>query len=484
MKKLIVTILVFIPFYLSAQWEIIHQNKWEYFTSLDMVNDSLGFVTANDGQIIRTNDGGKTWKNHVKLDGELSELQFIDENHGWVIATDNQNEYRRLLRSVDGGWNWEEQDYNASNLSNIQFVTKNKGWAIKWDNPHTFEESNNVLVFTLDGGKIWNEYKYNDTLFQQIKTIKFLTENIGWLVKRDIHSKTIFNTTDGGKSWTINTFAFIPRAILPVSELNCYLEIDGGFMQTKDGGKNWIVIESNTESLGRGGIDIVDWEAINDSTIIFTNAQLHSLDNICWTNDGFKNIEILYWFETGGGMAFSSSGSFIEFIDSLNGYLLNKSYLINTTNKGHNWDFCIDADISAIRCKFLSKDDGLIVTSGEISNNILKTSNGGINWEVFSYPNYRGSNPYKSTRAISVCYPNKNTIYIGGYNSIIYTENGGNEWFESSLQLSSEGDQIQEIYFSNTQTGWALPRDGNYFYKSIDKGRNWVKVFSEGSYYC
>ena len=52
---------------LIGQWEIIHQNKWDYFTSLDLVNDSIGYATANGGQIIKTTDGGKTWENFVKL---------------------------------------------------------------------------------------------------------------------------------------------------------------------------------------------------------------------------------------------------------------------------------------------------------------------------------------------------------------------------------------------------------------------------------
>ena len=78
MKKLITTIILLLQISLVAQWEIVHKNKWEYFTSLDLVNDTLGFATANDGQIVKTNDGGQTW----------AELQNPPTSHELSIQID------------------------------------------------------------------------------------------------------------------------------------------------------------------------------------------------------------------------------------------------------------------------------------------------------------------------------------------------------------------------------------------------------------
>ena len=107
MKKLIITILVFLPIYTTAQWEIIHHNNWEGFSSMVALNDSLGLASTRDGQIIKTIDCGRTWEKNLKFNDncDLNILQFIDEVHGWLKITYNEPtySYSRLLRTVDGG---------------------------------------------------------------------------------------------------------------------------------------------------------------------------------------------------------------------------------------------------------------------------------------------------------------------------------------------------------------------------------------------
>ncbi len=124
MTMLILLFTMCLPVLSLSQWEIIHQNKWQYFTSLDLINDSLGFATANDGQIIETRDGGNTWVNSIKLDvvGDLFEIQFVDKDHGWLSSSEDRylgEPLDKLFRTIDGGLTWEELSCDISSLSSI-----------------------------------------------------------------------------------------------------------------------------------------------------------------------------------------------------------------------------------------------------------------------------------------------------------------------------------------------------------------------------
>ena len=161
MKRLIIVLLFLIPIYISAQWEIVHQNKWGYFTSLDLVNDTLGFITTDKGYILRTTDKGLNWHEFNKLNWTLSDIQFLDEDHGWVLGRmcDHSigdpffSESIKLLRTEDGGKTWNLLESDTSYFYKYQFVTPSKGWAIKFKN--YYEDLK--LVYTLDGGESWIE---------------------------------------------------------------------------------------------------------------------------------------------------------------------------------------------------------------------------------------------------------------------------------------------------------------------------------------
>ena len=246
MKKIIITILVFIPVYLTAQWEIIHKNKWEYFTSLKLYDDSLGFASANNGQIIKTTDGGLSWDNHIRLEGELEELQFVDKNHWWLTST-KADTIKRLYRSTDGGDTWEELNYDISHMNFIQFVGKEKGWA----------EQSGKLYFTLDGGYSWIAKSAN---ISNVCQMSFIDENIGW-----IFDGVLRKTIDGGNTWETFNYSEIEK-IRAVSESICYFQKGIEIYWTTNGGKYWKNIHPLDFTMFRGGIGM-QWDCINDTSI-------------------------------------------------------------------------------------------------------------------------------------------------------------------------------------------------------------------------
>ncbi|MEO7356165.1 MAG: YCF48-related protein [Ignavibacteria bacterium] len=93
------------------------------------------------------------------------------------------------------------------------------------------------------------------------------------------------------------------------------------------------------------------------------------------------------------------------------------------------------------------------------NNTILRTINGGVNWEL------QTSTP--SDRFNSIFFLNSNTGFICASSSIRKTINGGTNW----LQITNVGGY--DIIFTDTSTGYACGVAGR-IRKTTDGGFNWV----------
>jgi photosystem II stability/assembly factor-like uncharacterized protein len=79
-----------------------------------MVNASKGWMVGN-GRIEVTNDGGITWSLQFSiLQKTLSDVQFVDQNIGWVVGSQGS-----ILQTTDGGMHWAAQHAGTSNSLNV-----------------------------------------------------------------------------------------------------------------------------------------------------------------------------------------------------------------------------------------------------------------------------------------------------------------------------------------------------------------------------
>jgi photosystem II stability/assembly factor-like uncharacterized protein len=162
----------------------------------------------------------------------------------------------------------------------------------------------------------------------------------------------------------------------------------------------------------------------------------------------------------------------IFFLDSLNGWMVTPTgYILRTSNGGDNWDIQIDSAGNLFTVQFLDVETGYV--SGRGNHGIIyKTTNGGSNWNlIFDF------NPVGIINDLS--FVNKDTGWVCSDDSfdggIFKTTNGGISWIR---QINYGAYNPDRIFFINIDTGWTSNGSGGKLYRTINGGVNWNQIYT------
>lgn len=233
--------------------------KWEVKTRviegiLTFVNDKEGW-NAKEGNILYTDDGGNTWKVQTKTRGYLMDLFFLNHLKGWAVGWYSEQSTKgeriiwgQVLHTQNGGKTWmtqlkESGGARSGGFSRVYFIDENKGWVV----------GNSGLIFhTKDGGKNWERQK-SGTRFR-LNGVHFVNNKMGWAIGNlDIEDENappetplsegiIIHTDNGGDNWRIQwnkKYVFL-EGVFFVDSNKGWVEGDGLFLYTEDGGKTWV----------------------------------------------------------------------------------------------------------------------------------------------------------------------------------------------------------------------------------------------------
>lgn len=185
----------------SWQKKVISNEAGAFAVQIQFADENHGWLlifnfTTQAANFLKTTDGGNNW---IPFTG-AGIFFFVDANYGWSFYGSGQNGADppyKILRTTNGGTDWAEQftdntlgGYNAMFFSDI-----NNGWIVG--------DAGKVLK-TTDGGANWN-YVTNSGInpLERSKTVFFLDANTGWISTKDIIGNAVIqHTTDGGASWT------------------------------------------------------------------------------------------------------------------------------------------------------------------------------------------------------------------------------------------------------------------------------------------
>ncbi len=204
------------------------------------LDSKRGWVAGDDGQVWRTEDGGRSWtQQQIGIKESISDLYFRDKENGYLLA-DNQ-----ILSTADGGATWHQTrrflatEFGGAQpeLYSVRFASKKKGWIVgNLSRRDVLVDS--LVLFTADGGATWQ--RQTVPTHDELIHLDFIGDKRGWITG---DKGTILRTTDGGASWTrlrVETSATLYHVDFLDDERGWVVGARGTMLRTIDGGDTWL----------------------------------------------------------------------------------------------------------------------------------------------------------------------------------------------------------------------------------------------------
>jgi photosystem II stability/assembly factor-like uncharacterized protein len=256
----------------------------------------------------------------------LSDVCFVNDSTGWISTTG------AVLKTTNGGNNWSSNTTGinvATDLKSIFFVSENIGWAVG---------TGGVILNTTNGGQSWANQSTGTT--KDINSVFFVNDSVGWAIvsagtNPSTDPATILNTRNGGNTWTLQTT--IPSFYQ--TQLNTLYFLD--------------------ENLG--------WAVGGGCMFRLTNSG-DSLFGECFgINTNFRDV---YFTSASNGWVVGDNG---------------KIYV--STDSGTTWTQQVSGMTrNLLGIHFTSQTEGWVVGAGTVGAGpvLLHTTNGGANWTTIT----------------------------------------------------------------------------------------------------
>jgi photosystem II stability/assembly factor-like uncharacterized protein len=174
-------------------WSPVSIPTTEHLRSIFFLNEQIGYIGADRGVILKTTDGGKSWKDlgaNIQGVSSVSEIVFLNEFQGYVCG------FNYMQYTEDGGLTWDyvpgfEATGELFQLQEMQFLNKQVGYVCG---------DVGLMYKTTDGGQTWNLQETG--VLESLQDMIFLDENMGFACGFE---GTIIYTEDGGENWTSMT---------------------------------------------------------------------------------------------------------------------------------------------------------------------------------------------------------------------------------------------------------------------------------------
>ena len=249
----------------DPSWERQYDDSTSMFIGLYAVDENVVWAAGRAGQVVKTDDGGQTWKSMFvegAEDIQFRDVHAFDGQTAYVLSIGNGTD-SRIYKTTDGGDNWfisfQNEDENAF-FDCFSFWDTQRGFAFS----DSFE-GEFTLIHTEDGGESWNRYdpaivpdaRDGEGAFAASGTCVHTWEGgHGWFATGASAVDTrVIRTTDYGATWSeaITPIASLTTtegiSTLSVLDENNLIVLGGDFTQrdsiyanvatSSDGGDTW-----------------------------------------------------------------------------------------------------------------------------------------------------------------------------------------------------------------------------------------------------
>lgn len=184
----------------------------------------------------------------------------------------------------------------------------------------------------------------------------------------------------------------------------------------------------------------------------------------------FSDVMVGNWYQQFLPNLGSRQISDITFLDSLTGWAVatqtsDTSYILKTINGGDNWQIIFRNFFAMTNVQFLNSDTGFVC-----GGYLYKTTDGGFNWAQLNTPSVTVENMQVINKD-TILFVNSNSL-VGG---VFFTSTGGASW---TVNNTIKPDKI---YMYNRSIGFCS-RLNTFLYKTTDGGLNWVQITGTDGY--
>ncbi len=218
-------------------WEKISAKFEGDFSGVFLLNEKRIVIISINGEIILSNDGGKSWSSNISYMSLLmNSLTFSDANNGIIVGD-------TILKTTNGGETWVGRNRGVWNtLYGAHFPDSQTGYAVG---------SYGTIIKTTDGGDTWVTLAVNSDN-NSYYGVAFTDAENGTIVGS---YGTILHTTNGGTTWSKQP-AIVPSTLWAIAfsdkKNGTIVGLKGTIMHTSDNGENWTLLEPVTGHALRG----------------------------------------------------------------------------------------------------------------------------------------------------------------------------------------------------------------------------------------
>lgn len=289
--------------------------------SVEMIDTKNIIVTCTEGEIFKSFDGGHNWSKVRDFPGILK-MHFKNKKDGVGFNSKNLSHKIKspfFMETNDSGKTWQKKKIeNSLLLKLISFFDRKNGYAF---------DKENKLLKTDDGGDTWQVKNVTLSIKFEILSIKFIDENIGYILARNEGLDCLLKSSDGGNNWTTcySSYASGDPSMFFIDEnigYICTARYNGVILKTINGGKSFNEIFQNPSIVYK--IYFID-----KKNGILIGDQIYRTED---AGNKWEKLETkgLYWHD-------------INFLDSKTGYAINPfRKIIKTTDGGKKWSEEVD----------------------------------------------------------------------------------------------------------------------------------------------
>jgi photosystem II stability/assembly factor-like uncharacterized protein len=306
-----------------------------------------------------------------------------------------------------------------------------------------------ALICSLNTFGQWKELNYGTK--ESLTSIYFVNDTIGYVSVSGVMNASILKTIDGGSNWSkinLNTISYIDFISFGNSKVG-YILAEYKIFKTIDGGNNWNMIKYFGSN---GPVKLLN----KDTLFVVTASFIYRTTNggVLWDSTNVKDTN---------GLRYGLKS--ILFPSKNVGYILYSgssqgNVILKTTNMGATWkSISLPTDKLLYHSFFTTDSIGYIIGNNNDMSFMLKTKNGGLNWDVKEdkIPGIYSGDDFLFT--------DTSTAYLISSFKIYKTTDACVSWNEMNIPASI----ATNIFFPSNSVGYAICFDNSLLKLSSSK---------------